>query len=362
MTVWLGAVSRGSQPLHQFLIWAVVATSIAIVVFLVAGAFFELTQLFILAAGGGVFLAAQLGSLWLNRQGKVKTAVYLMCGIIAAYALLITIVTPELLVISIFGPIMIIALAKPYLDRRVPRVMSMSAIGLTLIIVSLGVYLRPLTPIAIELIGLPTILITTLVVAIILLLLWQNYIRLETALQQSEQANAELQQIKQGLEQQVAQRTNDLRQTVNKLEAQFYEQSRMRAALEQQREVIRNLSVPILPVTDHILVMPLIGELDRQRLEDINQQALDAIDQWRAQMLLIDITGVPVVDEAVAKGVIAIVQAARLLGAQVCLIGIRPEVAQALVAVNIDLQGIQSFATLQDALARALPAAKARGA
>lgn len=360
MTVRLGAVSRGSQPLHQFLIWAVGATSIAIVVFLVAGAFFELTQLYILAAGGGVFLAAQLGSLWLNRQAKVTTAIYLMSGIIAAYTLLITIVTPELLVISIFGPIMIIALAKPYLNRRVLRVMSMSAIGLTLIIVSLGVYLRPLTPIAIELIGLPIILITTLVVAIILLLLWQNYIRLETALQQSEQANAELQQIKQRLEQQVAQRTSDLRQTVNKLEAQFYEQSRMRAALEQQREVIRNLSVPILPVTDHVLVMPLVGELDRQRLDDINQRALEAIDQWHARMLLIDITGVPVVDEEVATRLIAIVQAARLLGAQVCLIGIRPEVAQALVAVNIDLQGIQTFATLQDALARALPATKAR--
>lgn len=278
MTGRPGAFSRGSQPLRQFLIWAVIATSIAIVVFLVAGTFFALTQLYILAAGGGMFLAVQLGSLWLNRQGNIQTAIYLMCVAIAAYALLTAIVMPEMLVVSILGPLMMIALAQPYLGRGMLRVMNIAAFVLAVLIVSFGIYLHLFTAIAIELIGPPTILITSMVVAIILLLLWQNYIRLETALQQSEQANAELQQIKQELEQQVAQRTSDLRQTVNKLEAQFYEQSRMRAALEQQREVIRNLSVPILPVTDHILVMPLIGELDRQRLEDINQRALDAID------------------------------------------------------------------------------------
>ncbi|WP_322486966.1 hypothetical protein [Chloroflexus sp.] len=218
-------------------------------VFLVAGAFFALTQLYILAAGGGVCLAAQLVSLWLNRQDHIQTAIYLMCGAIAAYALLIAIVAPEMLVVPILGPLMMIALAQPYLGREVLRVMNIAALVLAIFIVSFGVYLHLFTPITIELMGPPTILITSMVVAIILLLLWQNYIRLETALQQSEQTNAELQQIKQGLEQQVAQRTSDLRQTVSKPEAQFYEQSRMRAALEQQREVIRNLSVPILPVT-----------------------------------------------------------------------------------------------------------------
>ncbi|MDW8404396.1 STAS domain-containing protein [Chloroflexus sp.] len=352
--------SQGSQPLRQFLIWAAVATSIAIVIFIVTGAMLSLIQLFLLAAGGVVFLAAQLLAMWFNRQAKILTAVTIMCGAIAAYALLITIVTPEMLVVPIFGPLIMVALAQPYLPRRALRMMNVAALALAVIIVVLGTYLHLFPPIEIELLGLPTILVVTLVVAIILLLLWQNYVRLETAIQQSEQANAELRQIRQGLEQQVAQRTNDLRQMINKLEAQFYEQSRMRAALEQQREAIRSLSVPILPVTEHILVMPLIGELDRQRLDDLNQRALAAIEQWRAQMLLVDITGVPVVDEAVAKGLITVVQAARLLGAQVCLIGIRPEVAQALVAVGIDLQGIQTFVTLQDALARTLPRTQAK--
>lgn len=351
---------QGSQPLRQFLIWAAVATSIAIVIFIVTGVILSLIQLFLLAAGGVVLLAAEFLAMWLNRQAKILMAVTIMCGAIAAYALLITIVTPEMLVVPIFGPLIIVALAQPYLPRRALRVMNIAALALAVVIVVLGTYLHLFPPIEIELLGLPTILIITLVVAIILLLLWQNYVRLETALQQSEQANAELQRIRQGLEQQVAQRTNDLRQMINKLEAQFYEQSRIRAALEQQREAIRSLSVPILPITEHILVMPLIGELDCQRLDDLNQRALAAIEQWRAQMLLVDITGVPVVDEAVAKGLITVVQAARLLGAQVCLIGIRPEVAQALVAVGIDLQGIQTFVTLQDALARTLPRTRAR--
>lgn len=134
----------------------------------------------------------------------------------------------------------------------------------------------------------------------------------------------------------------------------------MRAALEQQREVILGLSVPVLPITDRVLVMPLVGALDQRRLQDAQQRALKTIEQSGAQALIIDITGVPVVDDQVAKGLIRIVQAARLLGSHTILVGIRPEVAQALVGAGIDLNSTRTFASLQDALDRMLSTGKAQ--
>lgn len=116
----------------------------------------------------------------------------------------------------------------------------------------------------------------TLVTAVILLLFWQNDTRLKTALQQSKQANYELRALQASLETQVAERTSEPRQALIDLESQATEQARMREALEQQREVIPGLSVPVPPVTDTILVMPLVGALDQRRLADVRHRALKA--------------------------------------------------------------------------------------
>jgi len=122
------------------------------------------------------------------------------------------------------------------------------------------------------------------------------------------------------------------------------------AEVEQQRAVVRELSVPILPVSGNTLVMPLVGALDSVRLRDIQQRALGALEHSSARRLLLDITGVPVVDSQVAQGLLTVVQAARLLGAEVVLIGIRPEVAQALVQLGIDLTNVVTNVDLQTAL------------
>ncbi|NTW04170.1 MAG: STAS domain-containing protein [Oscillochloris sp.] len=120
--------------------------------------------------------------------------------------------------------------------------------------------------------------------------------------------------------------------------------------IEEQREAIRELSVPVIPITDQILVMPLIGALDTQRLNDIQQGALAALEQSHAHQLVLDITGVPVVDSQVAQGLIRVVQAARLLGVNVTLVGIRPEVAQTIVGLGLDLREVHTQSTLQQAL------------
>lgn len=108
--------------------------------------------------------------------------------------------------------------------------------------------------------------------------------------------------------------------------------------------------MPVLPVSRTTLVMPLIGALDGPRLSQVQEQALLAIERLSARRLLLDITGVPVVDRQVAQGLLMVVQAGRLLGASVELIGIRPEAAQSIVALGLDLRGLATFSDLQTAL------------
>lgn len=122
------------------------------------------------------------------------------------------------------------------------------------------------------------------------------------------------------------------------------------ATIRQQEQIIREMTVPILPVDSDTLVMPLIGALDTKRLQDTQHEALRALEQTRSRQLLLDITGVPVVDTYVAGELLRLIQAARLLGAQVMLIGVRPEVAQSMVALGVELPDLRSERDLQSAL------------
>jgi serine/threonine protein kinase len=98
------------------------------------------------------------------------------------------------------------------------------------------------------------------------------------------------------------------------------------------------------------LVMPLVGALDTERLRMAQDQALRAIEQSAARYLILDITGVAMVDSQVAQGLIRVVQAARLLGAEVVLVGIRPEVAQAVVGLGIRMSTMVTRSTLQSGI------------
>jgi rsbT co-antagonist protein RsbR len=126
------------------------------------------------------------------------------------------------------------------------------------------------------------------------------------------------------------------------------------ATIDEQRNVIREMSVPVLPLSQSALVLPLVGALDSERLVLVQEQALRSIEEMSARYLILDITGVPVVDTAVAQGLIKIVQAARLLGSEVVLVGIRPEVAQAVVGLGIHLSDIVTRSTLQSGIAYVL--------
>nr|WP_255603828.1 STAS domain-containing protein [Oscillochloris sp. ZM17-4] len=176
---------------------------------------------------------------------------------------------------------------------------------------------------------------------------------LRGALGQALEREAELEDIRGSLEAMVGERTAALEAALHDIRRQADEQNLLLTENAQQRDFIREMSVPVLPISSDTLVMPLVGALDSARLAHIQEQALGRLETTRARHLLLDITGVPVVDTQVAQGLIRVVHAARLLGANVTLVGIRPEVAQSIVGLGIDLSGIRTHNTLQSALVQA---------
>jgi len=161
---------------------------------------------------------------------------------------------------------------------------------------------------------------------------------------------SQLRSLLSDLEHQVADRTAALEDALSEVQARAVEQERLLAENTAQRETILGLSVPVLPISRHTLVMPLVGDLDSARLQLVQEQALLALEKTSARSLVLDITGVPVVDTTIAQGLLQVVQAARLLGAEVILVGIRPEVAQSIVGLGIDLQYTRTSSDLQTAL------------
>jgi rsbT co-antagonist protein RsbR len=124
--------------------------------------------------------------------------------------------------------------------------------------------------------------------------------------------------------------------------------------IEQQQRIIHELSVPILPLTEKTMVMPLVGTLDSARLGLVQERALEAIERFSSRYLILDITAVPVIDTQVAQGLIQTVQASQLLGAQVILVGIRPEVAQAIISLGINLDNMITLSSLERGVAYTL--------
>lgn len=125
----------------------------------------------------------------------------------------------------------------------------------------------------------------------------------------------------------------------------------------QQRQLehaMSELSAPIVPIHEGILVLPLIGSIDSRRATLIMETLLEAINRTGTRVVILDITGVPVVDTGVANYLIQATRAARLLGAEVVLSGISPTIAQTVVTLGVDLSGIVTRADLSAGLEYAL--------
>ena len=134
---------------------------------------------------------------------------------------------------------------------------------------------------------------------------------------------------------------------------EVYQKSREAIVARQQQELLE-LSTPVVQLWDGVLALPLIGTLDSARTQMVMENLLQRIVETRSAIAIIDITGVPLVDTLVAQHLLKTVAAARLMGAECLISGIRPQIAQTIVHLGVELGDVTTKATLADALAVAL--------
>ena len=134
---------------------------------------------------------------------------------------------------------------------------------------------------------------------------------------------------------------------------EVYQQSREEVIRRQQEEMLE-LSTPVVQLWEGIVALPLIGTLDSARTSVVMETLLQTIVETRSELAIIDITGVPTVDTLVAQHLLKTVAAARLMGADCIISGIRPQIAQTMVHLQIDLSAVTTKATMAEALRFAL--------
>lgn len=120
--------------------------------------------------------------------------------------------------------------------------------------------------------------------------------------------------------------------------------------IEKQRQAIEELSTPIIKIWDQVLVLPLIGALDTRRSQHLTESLLTEIAATQSRVAILDITGVPTVDSAVANHLLKTVASVKLLGAECVVTGIRPEVAQTIVHLGVDLTAVETLSNLSEGL------------
>jgi transcriptional regulator with GAF, ATPase, and Fis domain/anti-anti-sigma regulatory factor len=170
----------------------------------------------------------------------------------------------------------------------------------------------------------------------------------EQELAERKRAEDALQRAYAEVEKQIKERTAELQQEVAERERLQQE------VIEAQRRALQELSTPIIPLVERIIVMPLIGSIDSMRARDITRSLLAGIREHRAKILILDITGVPLVDSGVADHLNKTIQAARLKGARTIVTGISDAVAETIVDLGIDWGGIETLSDLQTGLIVAL--------
>lgn len=125
-------------------------------------------------------------------------------------------------------------------------------------------------------------------------------------------------------------------------------------AMDTQRLALKELSTPIIPILDKISVLPLVGAIDTMRAKRIMEDILKGVLQHKSEVLLVDITSVPVIDTMVTHHIMQAVKAVKLLGTTCIIVGIRPEIAHTIVSLGINLDNFKTTGTLQRGVEEAL--------
>ena len=149
------------------------------------------------------------------------------------------------------------------------------------------------------------------------------------------------------------QRLTELLDKLGLYTTEVYQTGREEVIRRQQQDMLE-LSTPVVKLWDGILALPMIGTLDSSRTQIVMESLLERIVETGAEIAIVDITGVPTVDTLTAQHLLKTVTAARLMGAECIISGIRPQIAQTIVHLGVELEGVTTKATLADAFAIAL--------
>ena len=133
--------------------------------------------------------------------------------------------------------------------------------------------------------------------------------------------------------------------------------AKLQTAVEEKErllKIVKELSSPVIQVWENVLVMPLVGAIDSARATRITEELLNGITKYQAEIVIIDITGVPVMDTSVANYLLQTIKAASLLGARCMVVGINSEMAQTIVGLGLDLSSITTYSNLRAGIQAAL--------
>lgn len=137
---------------------------------------------------------------------------------------------------------------------------------------------------------------------------------------------------------------------IKELEQSKLELQEQLTTIARQQAAIHELGSPIVEVWEDVLLLPIIGTLDAQRANEMTEKLLERIKESRSRCVIIDVTGVEVLDTAAANAVLKMTRAARLLGTTCVLTGIRPEIARTMIQLNVEMAGVRTLRTLKDGI------------
>jgi rsbT co-antagonist protein RsbR len=238
------------------------------------------------------------------------------------------------------------------LTRRVLLLVFAASVAVIVLIA----VLEPLFPTIIGSAPLPGSLVVPIIVTfisivgMIVLLLDRFSGTLRLALVATLVRERELDGLRASLEATVAERTAALEDALHKVVQRETHLAQTLEELRASQGTIQELSAPVIPVMAGVLVAPMVGALDSARANLLTANVLHSVERQRTQYVIFDITGVPLIDTHVAQVLLRTSAAVQLLGAQVLLVGVRPEVAQTMVALNISLGSIATYPDLQQAI------------
>lgn len=338
---------------QKFCVWLVVVSlalgGSEVVLGLISGAHL----LLIGSSMVGVAALAGAWAYWRSHSHDLTRTAIQLCAMLLITLTAASFILPPLWSILLVASIMVVISVLPYVSGSALRnLLGMAFIGgLTITLAGhfVGIPFGFSPP--------PPWIITSMIVlgiisalALIVLLLWQFSERLQEIIGRLRQSNAALEAERGQLERQVVARTADLSATVETIRQREADLASTLGQLHANQQTLRAVSAPIIPVLPGVIIAPLIGEIDAERAAVIAEHVLQAVEHERARYVILDMTGIPFVDDAIAQSIVNLTAAVRLLGAQVLLAGIRPEVAQTMVARSLDLAGTRSYANLREAV------------